>query len=107
MPFHAPQPLNSGFGLGNLMGQNLMSEALQLKSHFENSPNDLQFILHQNPELAQAVLSDDINVLMNYLGKKVVSFRIIHAYKGSETKGNGSQAQRNARNSKSLAKARV
>ena len=49
-----------------------MNEALQMKAEFENNPNDLQYILHQNPELAQAVLSDDINVLMNYIAKIVL-----------------------------------
>lgn len=47
----------------------LKQEALQLKAHYENNANDLQFILHQNPELAQAILNDDINVLIDYIKK--------------------------------------
>ena len=93
-----PNPMNSNFMNPNLlnsnfMNQSLMNEAYQTKAHFENSPNDLQFILHQNPELAQAVLSDDINVLMNYLAKIVNIFFIflfVFPWKILEKKKKGS-----------------
>lgn len=62
--------LNPSFNNMN-MNQHLMNEARQLKAHYENNPNELQFILHQNPILAQAVLSDDITVLMDYLAEIV------------------------------------
>lgn len=73
MPFfNASQLSNNIFGPGLMnMNQNLMNEALQCKAHFENSPNELQFILHQDPKLAQAVLSDDIRVLMDLLAQRV------------------------------------
>ena len=67
--------LNQNMGFAN---QGLMNEALEIKRHYENSPNDLQYILHQNPELAQAVLSDDINVLMNLMAKIVNILRFFY-----------------------------
>lgn len=78
MPLFNSQLFNSNLGNNQMFNQNmgfanqgLMNEALEIKRHYENSPNDLQYILHQNPEFAQAVLSDDINVLMNLLAKIV------------------------------------
>lgn len=56
-----PNPLNNSL---------LIDEAKRVKSHYENNPNDLQFILHQNPEFAQAVLSDDISVLTQHIYKQ-------------------------------------
>jgi len=58
-----------GFNLQNIMNQSLRKEAEEIKKHYESSPNDLQFILHQNPEFAQAVLNEDINVLIEYVRK--------------------------------------
>lgn len=69
-------PQNSN---GEFVNQQLMNEALQMKSHFENNSNELQYILHQNPELAQAVLSDNIHILMDYLAK-IVKIRIFFSY---------------------------
>lgn len=65
------------FGQGNMFGNMnqmmnnaLRKEAEKIKAHYENSPNDLQFILHQRPEFATAVLNDDINVLIEFLRKE-------------------------------------
>jgi len=62
-------PFNIFNQAGNQMNNALKQEALQIKKHYETNPNDLQYILHQNPEFAQAVLNDDINVLINYIKK--------------------------------------
>ena len=70
--FNASQLSNNIFGAGHMnINQNLMNEALQYKAHYENNPNELQFILHQDPTLAQAVLSDDITVLMDLIAQRV------------------------------------
>jgi DNA damage-inducible protein 1 len=60
---------NQGGNQANNLNNQLKQEALKIKKHYEESPNDLQYILHQSPEFAQAVLNDDINVLMNYIKK--------------------------------------
>ena len=55
-----------------LANQALKKEADEIKKHYQNSPNDLQYILHQNPEFAQAVLNDDVNVLIEFIRKQVL-----------------------------------
>jgi hypothetical protein len=49
------------------MSPSLVAEAKKLKEFYQNNPNELQFILHQRPEFAQAILSDDITVLTKLL----------------------------------------
>lgn len=56
-------------GMNQMMNQDLKRKAEEIKRHYENAPNDLQYILHQNPEFAQAVLNDDIRVLMDFIKK--------------------------------------
>lgn len=49
----------------------LKAEAEQIKKHYETNEKDLHYIMHQNPKLAEAVLSDDINVLIQYIKEAV------------------------------------
>jgi len=45
----------------------LRAEAEQIKRHYETNEKDLHYIMHQNPKFAEAVLNDDINVLIQYI----------------------------------------
>jgi hypothetical protein len=52
----------------------LQQEAQELKAHYVNNPANLQQILHQNPELAQAVLAEDnLASLKEFIRRKVRS----------------------------------
>lgn len=50
---------------------NLMQQALQLKEQFVNDSNRLNQLLEQDPELAQALLSDNIQDAMIIIGTRV------------------------------------
>lgn len=41
-----------------------------MKQYYENNPDQLNYILHQKPEMAQAILSDDPTGLITILKKQ-------------------------------------
>lgn len=60
------------------MNPTLVAEAKKIKEFYQNNPSELQFILHQSPDLAQAVLSDDITALTKFISDSVKPYDYIN-----------------------------
>lgn len=48
----------------------LRMKAKQIKDHYESNANELNFLLHQNPIMAEAVLNDNPEKLIEILKKE-------------------------------------
>lgn len=55
------------FNSNPLQNPVLLEEARRIRQHYNTNPQDLNFILNQNRPLAEAILSDNPNDLLNYL----------------------------------------
>ena len=48
-----------------------LGEAQQLRKHYETNTSELNMLLERDPELAQAILSDDIQDTVNMVVARV------------------------------------
>ena len=58
-----------GFNPQEIANQAYRREAEKIKQQFQSSPNDLNNLRHQNPELYEAIQNPDINKLVEHVKK--------------------------------------
>jgi len=63
------QNFMGGFNPQDMVNQAYRREAEKIKQQFQSSPNDLNNLRHQNPELYEAIQNSDINVLVEHVKK--------------------------------------